>query len=174
MPRVWKLEVFSTSQYRILVLQCGSIKENLLMSLLRKSRQIWLVTKLEKLYGSDGYQTLRSLLTVLPLLRDLTHGSLIQFHLILWIILTSSCLTNGFFRLIPWSSRTPCCLTPILPLFFKLPGFLIPLDLSSQRHTQLPRSFFVFRRLPSVFLSTPSHRHQTSLVSRHGTNSLSI
>ena len=76
--RVWKLEVFATPQN----------------------------TQLEKLHGSDGCQDLRSHLTVLTLRQDLVHGVLLQFHLLIWIRLTPSCLANGFRRLFPWSCIT--------------------------------------------------------------------
>ena len=64
----------------------------------------------------------------MPLRQDLTHGVLLQFHLIFWIILKPSCLTNGFFRLFHYTCSTPCFLEPSLPHFFKLPVFIIPLD----------------------------------------------
>ncbi len=48
MPWVWKLEISSTTHHHILMLKYGSIQENPLISILRKSRQLWLVTKLEK------------------------------------------------------------------------------------------------------------------------------
>ena len=50
-----KLEVFSTPLHCvILVLRCGSIKENFLISWFRKSHQLWLVTKLENLVARFG------------------------------------------------------------------------------------------------------------------------
>ena len=58
---------------------------------------------------------------------------------------------------------------------FKFPGSLIPSDLLVQRHMLIPSSFFVIRRLTSVFLSTPSPRPQTrdmSGISSHNTLSL--
>ena len=63
------------------------------------TNKILLVTQLEKLHGSDGCQASRSRLTVLRLQQDLVHGTLLQFHLLIWIILTPSCLSNGFVRL---------------------------------------------------------------------------
>ena len=89
-------------------------------------------------------------------------------------MLTSSCLANGFRRLFPWSCITPFCLSPIFPPSFKLPGFLIPSEVSTQNHMLIPRSFFVLRRPPLTFLSTPSPNRQTSLVSHHATHCLYV
>ena len=169
MPQVWKLEVFSTPQLHILVLIRGSIKENLLLSRFRKSRQLWLVTQLEKLHGSDGCQALRSRLTVLPLCQDIVHGALLQFHLLIWIILTPSSLTDGFSQIIPLGMQHTLLLgtnfAPLLqaPRSFHTLGSLGPKSNAASH---------LFLRLPSVFLSTLSPRHQTSLVSRHATNCL--
>ena len=55
----------------------------------------------------------------------------------------------------------------MISLSFKLPGSRIPWELPAQSHRQLPSSSLVRRRPPSAFLSTPSPRHQTSLVFRH-------
>jgi hypothetical protein len=76
----------------------------------------------------------------------------------------SSVLSFPSFR---WVFVTPFCSVPILPPSFKLPGFLIPSELSVQSHMLIPSSSFVLWRPTLVFLSTPSLRHQTSLVSRH-------
>jgi hypothetical protein len=110
--------------------------------------------------------TVRSRLTVLLLRQDLDHGTLFQIHLVFWIILKSSCLSNGKFRLFHYACSTTCCLAPILPLFFKLPDFIIPLELSDQNHQHFPSVSFVLKRLPSVFLSTSNPRVPTSLVFR--------
>ena len=97
-------------------------------------------------------------LTALPLLQGLVHGALLQFHLLIWTILTPNCLANVFRGLFPWACSTPFCSAPILPPSFKLPGFLISSELSAQSHMLLPSSFFVLRRPPSAFLLTPSPR----------------
>ncbi len=131
MSRVWKSEISLTTQYHMSVLKCGSIQESPLISIFRKSRQSCLVTKLEKLYGFDGYQTLRSRLTVLSLRQDLVHGTLLQCHLIFWVILKPSLLANCFFRSSHWVRSTPCWSAPILPLwsnhpvFTRHPGYVI-------------------------------------------------
>ena len=87
MTRVWKFEVFSTTQRRILVIIRWSIKENLLISRFRKSHQFWLVTQLENF----------------------------QFHLIIGIILPPSFLAIGFLRLSRWAFSTPFCSAPTVP-----------------------------------------------------------
>ena len=138
MTRVWKFEVFSTTQRRILVIIRWSIKENLLISRFRKSHQFWLVTQLENLHGSDGCQTLRSRLTVLSLRQDLVHGVLRQFHLIIGIILPPSFLAIGFLRLSRWAFSTPFCSAPTVtpPSFHFLHDVEVTLGVSFNAQSQ--------------------------------------
>lgn len=165
----WKLEVFPTSQHRILLLKCGSIKENLPISLLRKSHHLWLVTQLTVVQSCR-----RSRLTVLPLYQDLDHGSLFQFHLRLWIILTSSCLADGFRRLFPWSCSTPFRSAPILSPSFRIPVFLIPSEPSAQSHILFSNSSSVRPRPPLAVLSTNTQSQVSDIhgISTH--NALSV
>ena len=82
--------------------------------------------------------------------------------------------TQSLFRFFHCSYSKPCYLTPILPLFFKLPVFIIPLDLSAQRFQHFPSVSFVLKRMPSVFLSTSNPRSPTSLVFRRALFFLNI
>ena len=74
--------VFDASDPQMVLIR-GSIKENLLLSRFRKSRQLLLVSQLEKLHGSDGCQALWSHLMILLMQQDLVHGALLQFHLLI-------------------------------------------------------------------------------------------
>ena len=73
------------------------------------------------------------------------------------------CSIPGLFHCV---SNTPCCLAPILPLFFKDPVFIIPWEFSDQSHQHFPSVSFVLKRLPLMFPSTTNPRPPTFLVFR--------
>ena len=154
-PRVWKLEVFSTPQIRKLVSIRGSIKENLLLSRFRKSHQLLLITQMENLHDSGSMESTKDLANA-PRSSPRSPTSIPPPYLNNTQV---KLFVNCFFRWSHWAFSTPFCLSPPS---FKIPGFLI---IKSQV-SDIPGILSRTNCLYTSVLSTPSPRPRTSSCRR--------